>query len=167
LTDKKMSDIMSNIVVVVDSREKQNDHILSYLKDNDIPYIVEKLHSADYSFILPDYPELNMDRKILVEKKNSLDEISQNFTSGRERFAREFERLTDEKIHLVVEDATWKKLTKGSYRSKLPPKSFTASMLTWSIRYRCPVWFVGRDESPELIHKLLHYELLEFLKGMK
>lgn len=165
MTDKEMQLILNDILIICDSREQRNEHIIKYLTENKIPYIIKKLDSADYSFELPNYPHLNMDRKILVEKKNSLDEISQNFTSGRDRFAREFERLTDEKIHLVVEDATWKKLTKGSYRSKLPPASFTASMLTWSIRYRCPVWFVGRDESPELIHKLLHYELLENLKG--
>lgn len=168
LTDRQISDILSNIVVIVDTREQKNQHIIEYLDSKGIPYKIEKLDTADYSFVLPDYPELGMDKRILIEKKNSLDEISGNFTRDRERFAREFERVQEhEKIHLVVENATWKKLMKGSYRSQLDPRSFMASMLTWNIRYGCPVWFCGTDESPTLIYHLMYYELFEHLKGLK
>jgi len=129
---------------------------------------MEKLETADYSFYLPNYPELEMDRKILIEKKCSLDEISGNFTKDRDRFRKEFERVgKDQKIHLVIENATWKKLLAGSYRSKLNPTSFMASMITWNIRYNCPVWFVGKDECPRIIHSILHYELLEHLKNLQ
>ena len=164
LTDRQLADILKDITVIVDTREQKNDHILEYLNEHSIPYKVEKLDTADYSFVLPKYPDFNMDKKVLIEKKNSLTEIAGNFTSGRERFQREFERITDEKIHLVIEDATWKKVKNGSYRSQLPSKSMTASLLTWNIRYNCPVWFVGKDESPDLIYKLMYYELFEELK---
>lgn len=163
-TDRKISDILKDITVIVDTREQKNDHILDFLNENSIPYTKEKLDSGDYSFILPNYPEIGMDKQILIEKKNSLTEIAGNFTSGRDRFQREFERLTNEKIHLVVEDATWKKVKNGSYRSQLPSKAMSASLLTWNIRYNCPVWFVGKDESPELIFRLMYYELFEELK---
>ena len=113
------------------TQEKSNKHILEYLVENKIPYIVKKLDTADYSFILPNYPELQMDYKVLIEKKNSLDEIIGNFTGERERFKREFERVVDEKIHLVIEEATWTKVMKGSYRSKVSPQSLRASLLTW------------------------------------
>lgn len=164
LTDKQISDILKDITVIVDTREQKNDHILDFFCEESIPYKKEKLDTADYSFILPNYPEIGMDKKVLIEKKNSLTEIAGNFTSGRERFQREFERVTDEQIHLIVEDATWKKVKNGSYRSQLPSKAMMASLLTWNIRYNCPVWFVGRDESPELIYKLMYYELFEELK---
>lgn len=164
LTDKQIQAVIDDMVIIVDTREQKNDHILEHLKANRIPYIEEKLKSADYSFILPNHAHLGLDRHILIEKKNSLDEISQNFTSGRERFIREFERLTGEKIHLVIENATWKKLLNGSYRSQMAPQSFMASLMTWSIRYDCPVWFVGKDESATVIYNLMKYELLEHLK---
>lgn len=162
-----MGSIIADMVVICDTRERKNDHILTYFKENDIPYVVEKLDTADYSFKLPNYPHLQLDGAILIEKKNSLDEIAGNFTRDRERFEREFERVDGEHIHLVIEGATWKKLLNHGYRSQFPPKSFMASMLTWNIRYNCPIWFVGIEESPVLIHNLLKYELVEHLKNLR
>jgi len=135
------------------------------LDTNNIKYKVEKLDTGDYSFCLPNYPHLNLDKKILVERKNSLDEIAGNFTKDRARFVREFERKTDEKMHLILENATFKKLYNGSYRSQLPPQSLLASILTFHIRYNVPVWFVGKDESPRLLYNIIHYELRELLKS--
>lgn len=168
MTDKQMDEILQDMIVIVDTREQKNEHILKFFDDNNIKYKIEKLDTADYSFFLPNYPELDLDKKILVEKKNSLDEIAGNFTKGRERFIREFERVKeDEVIHLLIEGATWKKVLKGSYRSKFPPKSMMASLLTWNIRYDCNVWFVGKDESPTLLYGILRYELLEKLKNIR
>lgn len=167
LTDKVMGEILDDMVIIVDTREKKNQHILDYLTTEGINYVVAKLDTADYSFELPHFPQLNVDRQFLIEKKNSLDEIVGNFTKDRERFAREFERITTEKIHLVVETATWRKLYKGSYRSKFPPKSFKASLLTYAIRYNIKVWFAELSESPDLIYSLLRYELLEHLKELR
>ena len=168
LTDRKIGEILEDMIVIVDTREKKNEHILRYLSGEGIKWKKEKLDSGDYSFILPNYPELDVDKKFIIEKKNSLSEIAGNFTSGRERFAREFERLEeDQQIHIVIEGATWKKVFNGSYRSQLPPKSMRASLLTFSIRYDCPIWFVGKDELPEFMYYLLRYELLEFLKDLR
>lgn len=168
MTNKQISDILSDMVIIWDSREQKNKHILDYLDTNKIPYECEKLKSGDYTFILPNYPELNIDRKFLVERKANLSELAGNFTTGRDRFQREFERLDDdEKIHLVLESSSWKKLYNGTYRSKLNPRSFVASLLTWSIRYNIPVWMVETGESPELIYRILYYELYEFLKSQK
>ena len=164
MTDKQIKDILDDIVIIVDTREKKNEHILKYLYDNGIKHIVDKLDSGDYSIMLPNYPELELDRKFLVEKKNSLDEISQNFTKHRSRFAREFERAKPNTIHIVIENATWRKLLNGSYRSKFSPKSFMASLLTWCVRYRSPIWFVTPTDSPEVIYHILFYELYEYLK---
>lgn len=165
LTDNEKASILQDMVVICDTREQKNQHILDYFTQYKIPYKTERLDTADYSFILPSYPELNLDKTVLVEKKNSLDEIAGNFTKDRVRFINEFERVTTEHIHLVIENATWKKVKNGSYRSKLHPNSMTASLLTWNIRYNCPLWFVGKEESPELIYKILYYELKEILNN--
>lgn len=167
LTDKQLDNILNDMTVIIDSREKKNDHLLKYFNDNGIKWVCKKLDTADYSFELPNHKHLGFDRKFLVEKKNSLNEITGNFTSGRERFQREFERVEDEHLHLVIENATWKKVVNGSYRSKMHPNSLIASLLSWSIRYDFKVWFVGKDESPMLIYNILRYELVEALKGVK
>lgn len=165
-TDKQLSDILADMVIIVDTREVKNQHIIQYFKDNNIKYIIQKLDTADYSIMLPNYQDLRLDRKFLIEKKNSLEEISSNFGKDRPRFQREFERIVDEKLHLVIENATFKKLMNGTYRSQLSPKSFLASLLSWSIRYNFKVWFVGIDESPALLYNILYYELLEHLKEL-
>lgn len=167
MTDRQLNDIITDMVIIIDSREKKNDHLLKYFDDNGIKWVCKKLDTADYSFELPKYPHLGLDRKFLVEKKNGLDEIVGNFTTGRERFQREFERIKDEHLHLVIENTTWKKVFNGSYRSKFHPQSLVGSLLSWSIRYGFKVWFVGKDESPAIIYNILRYELVEALKGVK
>lgn len=164
LTDKVMSDILDDIVIIVDTREQKNDHIITFFKENGIKYRISKLETADYSFELPNYSELNFDRMVLVEKKNSLDEIAGNFTKDRERFTREFERVNQEHIHLVIEGATWKKITNKSWRSAFSGSSMRASILTYSIRYNMKTWFVTADESPRLIYNIIKYEVFEQLK---
>lgn len=167
MTDKELDNVLRDMTIIVDTREQKNDHLLKYFNDNGIKWVCKKLDTADYSFELPNHKHLGFDRKFLVEKKNSLNEITGNFTSGRERFQREFERVEDEHLHLVIENATWKKVVNGSYRSKMHPNSLIASLLSWSIRYDFKVWFVGKDESPMLIYNILRYELVEALKGVK
>lgn len=168
MTDRDIGFILADINIVCDSREKKNQHILDYFKKHDIPHATSKLETADYSFVLPNYPHLGLDLSIIVEKKNSLDEIIGNFTGDRERFTREFERVEDwQTIHLLIEQATWHKLLKGSYRSSLPPKSLLASIMTWNVRYNCPIWYCQPDESPILIYSIIYYGLREKLKNIQ
>lgn len=163
-TDKEISNILDDITIIIDTREKKNDHITDIFDEMKVHYRPEKMDSGDYTFELPNYPELGLDGSIVVERKNSLDEISQNFTKHRDRFQREFQRFEDESVHILIENATWKKLLKGSYRSKLPPKSFVASLITWSIRYDSNVWMVTKAESAVVIYNLIYYGLRERLK---
>lgn len=160
-------DILKDMTIIVDSRERKNQHILDYFIAEKIPYRIEKLDVADYTCIFPNYPHLELDNKFVVEKKSSLSELAGNFTQNRARFVRQFERLLPhQKIHLVVETATWRKIFNGTYRSKFHPNSYKASLFTWNIRYNCPIWFCEKKESPEIIHKILHYEVSEYLKGL-
>lgn len=166
MTDKELGEIVNDMVVIVDTREQKNQHILDYLNDNEIKWVRKKVDTGDYTFELPNYPNLNLDRQVLVEKKNSLSEIAGNFTTDRGRFQREFERLDEEDMHLVIENATWRKIANGSYRSKLHPNAFTASLLSWAMRYDFKVWFVQPQDSPQLIYNLLKYGLIEKLKEL-
>ncbi len=167
-TDAQIAKIIADMVILCDTRENKNQHMLDYLKSNGIKHRSQKLDSADYSFELPSHQNLNLDLSVLVERKNSLDEIIGNLTSNRDRFIREFERMNDNQIrHIIVENATWKKLFNGSYRSQASPKSITASLLTWNVRYNCPIWFANQTESPELMYNLLVYGLREKLKEME
>lgn len=166
MTDKELGDILQHITIIVDTREQKNEHITHWFKLHGIPYKVEKLDHGDYSFEVTTDGFKHLSRSVVVEKKNSLSEIAGNFTTGRERFTREFERAKEAgtKFHLVIENATWKKVRNESYRSSFSAKSMIASILTFSNRYNTPVWFVGKDESPMLIYNLLFYGLRSIIK---
>lgn len=167
LTDKQIHNILEDMVIIYDTRERKNDHILKYFDDNGIKYRRDTMTTADMTFELPHYPELGLDRQFLIERKASLDEIAGNFTKDRARFQREFERITTEHLHLVIENATFKKMFNESYRSKLPSKSFLASLLTWSIRYNFKVWYTTPPETGRLVYYILYYELMENLKNLQ
>ena len=62
---------------------------------------------------------------------------------------------------------TWKKAMNGSYRSKLAPASLVASILTWNIRYNCPIWFTTKENTGEIIYYLLKYNYMEILKNIE
>lgn len=166
LTDKMISDIMDDMIVMVDNREKVNGHLMDYFYSINAKTESVKLVSGDYSVRFPNHPEYN--ECVIVERKNSWDEICGNFTKKREQFIAEFERIPKGTItHLVIEDATWMKLFRGSYRSQLPPKSLLASILTFNLRYNLHIWTVGKKESPELIYNLLWYGVRETLKNIQ
>lgn len=168
MTIKQKMDVVKDMVIIIDTREQKYDHITSYLDSINVPYIRKKLDVADYSFYLPNYPELGMDNKFLVELKNSLDELAGNFTKGRERFTREFERMTTgQRIHLVLENFTWRKLLGGSYRSKFSSKAYKASLIAWSIKYDFKVWNVVTQDSGEIIYEILKKELEHELNNLK
>lgn len=163
MTDKEFGELILGMTVLIDTREQKNDHIIEYLIRSGIPYKRVTLNHGDYSFEFSNPEYKYLDRSVCIEKKNSLDEINGNFTTGRDRFHREFQRAKEAgtKMHLVIENATWKKIVNESYRSKISSASVTASILSFSIRYDCPVWFCGKEESAMLIYKLLVYSIRE------
>lgn len=165
MTNAEKIRIINDLVIIVDSREKSWKHIEDYFKTNNIKYRVQGLDVGDYTFELPNYPELDLDNKFLIERKSSLDELASNFTKGRERFKREFERMKpNQKIHLVLENWTWRKCLNGSYRSKFTPNSYKASLISWSIKYNFKVWNVVTQDSGEVIYEILKKELENELK---
>lgn len=166
MTDKQIGVILNDIVIIHDTREQKNTHVIEYLDEQNIPHIRRKMDTGDYSFVLPNNGHLGLDMSVLVERKASLNEIAGNLTKDRERFIREFERVDGERMHLVLENATWTKIYNGTYRSKLSPNSFVASLLTISNRYDCKIWTCTQKESPKLIYEIIKYELREKLKNM-
>ena len=171
-SDKELDRIISkdNIVVLIDSREKANKHITDVFDREGISYRVCALESGDYSFELKAIPELDiphtMDfrQDVMIERKNSLDEISGNFTRGRERFNDEFGRAWAVKKYLLIEDGSYEKILKHDYRTEYNPASFFASLLSFDARYDLHVQFCDKETSAILIYNICKYTLREILK---
>ena len=129
---------------------------------HDIPTVVRKLDTGDYSCQLGD---TTFERDIVVERKRSLDEICGNFSTERERFEREFVRAKayGTKVHLIIENASWTDIFLGNYRSKLPSKSLVGSLLSWMVRFNISVTFCKSEESARIIYGIFYYYVRERL----
>lgn len=168
-TDDEIKKICKNIVILVDKREKS-----TYVKDwcahkNRCKTEDFTLEQGDYSFKLPAMPEygittdLYFDRKIAIERKNSLDEISRNFTDGRSRFKEEFAMFPG-KMTVIIND-TWTNLFMGKYKSGYNRVSFIGSVQSFSHRYDISFQFMTVEEFPVFVYTHFYYYLRSILKG--
>lgn len=169
-TEKEMKEILNNIVILVDTREQKWNHIETELQNINCIYIKEKLNFGDYSFkvdsdLLSD-KSLSFENQIVIERKNSLDELALCFTTGRERFENEFKRVNDNKSKciLLIENDNLTNLRNHTYRSKILPKSFEASLWSWKHRYNYDVFFCNKSDTGLYIYNLFYYYLKEKLK---
>lgn len=133
---KAQQEILKNITILVDTREKKNDHILSYFDAKGIKYIKSKLDFGDYSVMLPEsefWPKQpDFAFNFVVERKNSLEELSGNFAEGRTRFETELIGIKDEKINtfLVIEQADLADIYTNNYNTSYNVNAFLGSF--WS-----------------------------------
>lgn len=132
--------------VIIDTRE-QDLHILKKLESMGVQYVRRKLDYGDYSFEVGD---ISYEHKIVVERKGSLDEIIGNFTKGRDRFRKEFERSKGCRVILMVE-ATTEQLEAGQYRSSMKPRDLKSFLNTWCNKFQLELKFVEKDKACEFI----------------
>ena len=57
------------MIILVDTREKVNDHIISSFDKNGISYKKKALEYGDYSFALPKNEALSIPREMYFDKK--------------------------------------------------------------------------------------------------
>ena len=158
---------LESFTILVDSREQDTAKYHDRLKKFGCPVIKTKLDFGDYSaqVTLPSGVPYTLADKVAIERKMSLDELANCYTTGRDRFKREFERAQakDAKIYLLVEQATWEKSYAGVYRSHMKPTAMVASMTTWMTRYGSPILMCNAATSGQLIYDVLYREMKEAL----
>lgn len=134
-------------VILVDTREQVNQHILTRLDELNISYRLQKLNYGDYSF---EWKGIDYSNKIVVERKATFSEIIGNFTKGRERFKREFERSKGCKVILVIEEPI-EQLDKHLYRSRMSPKEVKSFLYTWCNKFQLTLKFTNKSNSADTI----------------
>jgi ERCC4-type nuclease len=168
-TDAEVKQLLGSLVVLVDTREQENGHILSYFDQKKILYEKRALPHGDYSIKIPKIEELGVNRDIffdnsvIVERKGSLDELAGNLTKDRTRFESELIRAKGANIALMIENATYTDLVMGRYRSEYNAKSFVATLATYSARYGLDVNFVDKELAGNWIYHRLYYAVREEL----
>lgn len=143
-------------MIVCDTREQKNDHILKYFDRHNIPYIVATVHTGDYVLSNNEYP-------IAVERKATCDELAHNLLSrDKGRFYREIRRARDEGIKLYVvcehghgiesiqDVAKWK----NKY-GKVTGKMLREAIYKCAIGYGCEFVFCTKRQTGKIIYEIL------------
>lgn len=163
MTPKEMENILNTMFLLVDTREQPTEQYYKRLDSVGIPYRRQKLDFGDYScgYCGRDGFEVLLDKEIVIERKMNLDEICGNFTKGRDRFSREFERAAKSgaKVHLIVENGNYEKIIGGKYRSKLNSNSLLSSVMAFSDRYDISVHFCKPETTPLLMRKIFYHHI--------
>lgn len=173
--DKELKILLDNLVIVYDSREQENKHILEYFDKKKIKYAKHKLDAGDYSC----YIESNTDTKeiignrnlwfddiISVERKNSISELASSI-KDRDRFTNEFDRAKAKKIQILlfVEDENGlNTIINHKYRSEYAPRALYASLKSFECKYTFTTYYVSKCLIGMEIYYSLYYRVREELK---
>lgn len=172
-TENEAKEILKNMVILCDTREQKNEHIIKALEKIKAPYKSYKLDTGDYSAMLPANPGMGIfrplyfDRSIVVERKGSLNELSGNFTKGRERLRDEFSRARGIQLHLLIEGASYGDILAHKYDTQLGEKAFFASLVSFQQRYHLNVSFIEKENAGAFIYLLLYYHVRDYLIGQE
>lgn len=157
--------------IIIDTRERQIDHILKAFEKNNIKYERRALPIGDYIVEgLGGYVP-----NIVIERKASIDEIIGNLLdkatvdeNGNNRFIRELIRAkkANKKFILLIEDEKfYTNLLKGNYRSNMNPKAAKGMIMSLEAKYsNLNIVWMEKREVASYIHSILYYCLREDLK---
>lgn len=157
--------------VVIDTREKQIDHILKAFKKNNIDYTRRALPMGDYIIEGPNGHVPN----VVIERKASIDELVGNLLdkatvdeNGNNRFTRELIRAKKAKkkfILLIEDEKFYTNLVTGNYRSKVNPRAAKGMIMSLEAKYsNLSIVWMEKREVASYIHSILYYCLREDLK---
>lgn len=170
MTLPEIESAIKTLTILVDTREKPTDKFQERMKLIGLPWKRQKLDYGDYSACVYDSEgnEINLTPFFSIERKMSIDEIAQNLTRGRSRFAREFTRATENgaKMYILIEDASWEKILSGKYRTKVHPNALSASLATWMSRYNANIIMCKCSTSPSMIRSICKSEAKRALEEL-
>ena len=165
--------------ILIDTREKQLEHIMDKLKANDISVQHIGLVVGDYRIQATalDGNQMNYSPRVVIERKANLNELIANLLGekdqhGKTRLHRELQRSLESKTKLIImiEELDWyNKLLRGDYISQVNPKAIRGMVLSLEAKFFPYVSIVGVDrrESASYIHATLFYHLRQELKRFK
>lgn len=169
-TESEIKEILNSRVILIDTREKRNEHIIDYLDSKKIAYKQKALKSGDYSIMIPRndklaiFRDIYFDEKIIIERKANLNELSGNLAQERERFENEFTR-SDALKFLLVENATISAIINHTYNTQFKPASYLASIISFQIKYReLKTIFIPEQEAGIMINVITYQYLKQILK---
>ena len=159
------------MVVIYDTREQENSHILNYLEKRNIPVKRQKLDVGDYGCYIPKNEEFGITRDIylnsVVERKANVDEICGNLQKSTQvAFENELVRSQRYRFVLFVEQADFdEKLSKGEYRSAYDPKTLKARLESFKAKYNFEIVPMSKNMIGHNIYHRFLYQVRHYLKS--
>jgi ERCC4-type nuclease len=168
-TETELKNILQSLTIVIDSREQNNKSIIDYFTEKKISFVTQKLNFADYSCFIPANTELGIIRdtylNCYIERKGSIEELSGNFCSDRDRLESEFLRAKGNRLIMMIEEqAGLEKIIEHKYDTQYNEKSFLASLFSFGHRYGIDIHFVNKKYAGMFVYLQMHYYAREFLK---
>lgn len=165
-TEAEEKELLSSIVILVDTKEKVNNHITDYFDAHGIPYKKKALQNGDYSFYVPKNEKLSIMRdtyfndEIFIERKANLEELSANLSAERARFEKEMTTAKAKKKYLLIENAGYEDVVNGNYDTQYNKKSYLGSIHSFNHKYDLQIVFMKeRAYTPIYIYGVMQYYL--------
>ena len=176
MTDIEIKERLKNLIILYDSREKKIEHIVQPMLENSVVMKKVTLDVGDYSCMIPktnnitllgESFDLDFRSRIVIERKNSIEELSNCLSNDRSRFTRELERSKAKgtKFILLVENGSYERIIQQRYNTELNCRSFMASLHTFQARYSIDIEFISSWLAWNYIYKVLYYFVREELKA--
>jgi len=165
MTTKEIKDIAIHCTVLVDTREKETELLKQRIREiENLGAKTERkcLPFGDYSASIPT-PKgttITFENMIVIERKQSLEELITCFTTHHERFTAEIERCTNAgaKMIVLVENSTLDDLLNRRYKNNVMSKSVINAYCTYKAKYNVSFEFCDNKSTPEFIYQtLVHY----------
>lgn len=170
IPESKLKDLFKEIVILIDTREKSNGHIIDYFEKNKILYINKKLEIGDYSYMLPKNEFIDKDlfftNHLVIERKNSLEELSGNLSADRTRFENELAYAYDKGVQLfnLIEKGDWNDIIEGNYNTDYHVNAFLSSFISFMDRYKFTPIPINKQYSGMMIYNLCKYHFRNLVK---
>jgi ERCC4-type nuclease len=144
--------------IIVDTREQLPFDFAS-VKSPAVPFSVvrQMLETGDYSV---EAPLTATKADMIVIERKSLADLYGSVGVDRDRFEREFKRLSEYGYAALVIEATWEQIADPNKYLKhltlMQPKAVVATLVAWSQRYGVHVFTCpGRVFAEKLTYRLL------------
>ncbi len=168
-TDKQYKELINHIVILHTGNEQVNNHIIDYFDKNKIKHKKKALKTGDYSFYIEACPDLGFVRdtyfvdQLVIERKNSVDELATNFIEHDERFFKELNRFINiDYCYILIEDDRIDDIIEHNYRSKYDEKAYLRRLLSVQKVSNFYLNFVKKENMGKMIYEIC----LSALNGM-
>lgn len=172
-TDYEINKILKTLTIIMDTREKNSDHIKTYMEHRNIPVMSRKLDHGDYGCFIPANEEFGIQRDIhlnsFIERKNGVDEITGNLQKDTQHaFINELIRAQGSRFVIFVEELDFdEKIANGLYRSKYDPKALKGRLESLKAKYNFEIVPMSKNMIGHNIYHRFYYQTREWLKSGK